>query len=123
MGFLTTFKKAWRGIQVDDNNDRKTRFIMTVWSFMLLSSIMTACFTAALCVKDASIRLALIDLIKHLSYVFGGLIASYHGVESFFPSEARNYSGLGGFAAPQEVKVDPKKDPPTHPSSDDLDDQ
>lgn len=124
MGFLTTLKKAWRGIQVDDDNDRRTRYVLTLLSFFLVSAMIIASYIGVLIVKDPSISLAFIDLIKHMMYVEGGIVSVYFGSESFYPSSARDYSSVGGFTAPQqEVKVDPKKDPPTHPSSDDLDDQ
>ena len=120
--FLTALKKAWAGIQVDDANDKRTRYIMTVWSFLLLSTMMLACFVAALVVVEPEIRLAWIDLIKHLSYVFGAVIGTYFGLESVFPSEARNYPGWGGWGSglKKEVEVDPKKNPPAHPSENDV---
>lgn len=121
MGFLLNLKKAWKGIQVDDNNDRRTRYILTLWSFFLISVMIMACFVGSLMVEDPNIALAFIDLIKHMMYVEGGVVSVYFGSESFYPSSARDYTALGGFVRPQpEVKVDPKKDPPTHPSGDDA---
>lgn len=121
MGFLTSLKKAWQGIQVDDDDDKRTRYVMTIWSFLLLSAIIIACFVAALLVSEVEIRLAFIDLMKHLAYVFGGILATYFGLESFFPSEARDYPGWGGWGHNRkEVEVDPKKDPPVHPSNNDA---
>jgi len=80
-----------------------------------------ACFVGALNVDDQSISLAFIDLIKHMMYVEGGIVSVYFGSESFYPSSARDYTALGGFVGSQpEVKVDPKTNPPTHPSGDDA---
>lgn len=118
MGFLLNLKKAWRGIQVDDNNDRRTRYVLTLWSFFLISLMIIACFVGAIMVDDQGIALAFIDLIKHMMYVEGGVVSIYFGVESFFPSEARNYTGFGGWM--HEIPVDPKKNPPAHPSEDDV---
>lgn len=124
MGFLNALKKAWNGIQVDDQSDRKTRFIMTVWAFILLSNIMIACFVAAVAGAVPEVSLAWIDLIKHLSYVFGGVISAFFAVESFFPSEPRpwgnGWNGGGWYGSQKEVEVDPKKEPPAHPSESDA---
>jgi hypothetical protein len=115
MGILSAFKKAWLGIKVSDQNDKRTRYIMTLWSFFLLSFLMTACFVAAILVENVDIKLAWIDMIKHLAYVFGGVLATFFGMESFFPSEARNYSGWGGWG-----KRDIENEPATHPSQGDA---
>lgn len=121
MGFLKQLKKAWTSIRVNDINDRRTRYILTLWSFLLISTMIMACFVGALMVNDQSISLAFIDLIKHMMYVEGGVVSVYFGSESFYPSSARDYTALGGFVGSQpEVKVDPKKDPPIHPSDDDA---
>lgn len=111
--FLTYLKKAWLGIKVNDENDKRTRFIMTIWAFMMISGMIVACFIASLCMRETDITLAYIDLIKHMMYVMGGVVSIFFGVESFFPSEARNYSGLGGWGR------DTRNDPPVGPKEDD----
>ncbi len=122
MKFLSYLKRAWSGIKTNDENDRKTRFILTVWAYILLSTIMIACFVAAVAGADTEVNLAWIDLIKHLSYVFGGVISTYFAVESFFPSEPRPWGpGWNGGGMWREKEVDPKKEPPAHPSEGDAD--
>lgn len=125
MGFLKSLKKAWLGIQVDDDNDRRTRYVLTLLSFFLISFMIIACFVGSLMVADISISLAFIDLIKHMMYVEGGVVSIFFGAESFFPSQARDYSGWGGWGSggggwKKEVEVDPKKEPPAHPSENDA---
>ena len=125
MSFLKALKKAWNGIQVDDDNDKRTRYVMVVWSFLLLSILMIACYIAAIVVAEAELRMVWVDLIKHLAYVFGGILSCYFSLESFFPSQARDYPGWGGWGGggsgwKKEKEVDPKKEPPAHSSEGDA---
>lgn len=59
---------------------------MVIFSFVSLSLLMIASFIASLIVDDAYIQSAFLDLVKHLSFVQGGIVGVYMGVESFWPS-------------------------------------
>lgn len=117
MGFLQIIKKAWRGIQVDDRNDRRTRYVLTLWASFLISSMIIACFVASIVLEDGPRALAFIELIRDMIYVEASIIGAYFGFESILPSDARPYTSIGGFVAPEKTR----KEPPVHPTASDAD--
>lgn len=113
MRLLKHIANLWKTIPVEEKGDRRTRWLLTLLSFFLLSSLMIAAFIASLFKAD-DISLALIDLVKHLSYVFGGTIACYYGVESFFPSSDRPYWN------PWSSRKNIDQEPPVRPEEQDA---
>lgn len=119
-------RKLWDGIPDEESEDRRTRWALTLLSFLMLGALMAAAFVACLLMAAANpeISLALIDLVKHLSYVFGAIVGVYFSIESIWPSSDRPYWGGGGWGGGgwkgKEVDVDPKKQPPVHDSENDA---
>ncbi len=122
MKLLRLLKSAWTGIQVNDRNDRRTRYVLTIWASILISSMIIAVFVASLLAEDQARALAYIILVRDMIYVEASIIGAYFGFESILPSDARPYQSIGGFVASPAPEKAPKE-VPTHPSSSDLDDQ
>lgn len=111
----------WKAIPIEDKGDRRTRWLLSLLSFIMLSFLMTAAFVASMFKGDSAIALAYVDLVKHLSYVFGGLVATYAGVESFFPSSDRPYWNGGGNVVTNVFKrKNQDQEPPVSPDSADA---
>ena len=97
MRLFRLFKRVWESIPDEEKEDRRTRWILTIISFFLLSILILLSFGAAIFLKEyTDISLAMIDLAKHICYVLGGTVAAYYSYESFFPSSDRPYGGWGG---------------------------
>ena len=119
MKLLRCFRSVWASIPAEDKGDRRTRWVLTLLSFLMLSFLMFAGFVAAMC-KGDEIALACLDLVKHLSYVFAGTISSYYLCESFFPSDPRPYWNGGGSVVNVFKRKNQDQEPPVSPDSSDA---
>lgn len=118
MGLLKRIAALWQGIPIEDKGERRTRWLLTLLSFLMLSLLMMSAFVACL-FTPPDLALALVDLVKHLSYVFGAVVGVYFGVESIFPSSDRPYF-VGGNNIFTRKRVAQDDEPPVSPDANDA---
>lgn len=118
MKLLKHIASLWKSIPIEEKGDRRTRWLLTLLSFLLLAVLMTASFVAAMCSNEV-IALALIDLTKHLSYVFGAVVGSYFAIESIWPSSDRPFY-WGGNTTNVFRRKGEDQEPPVSPDHNDA---
>jgi hypothetical protein len=91
MRLVRLIREIWTSVPIDGQGTKRTRWLLTLLSFVILSFLMIGAFFASLRQPEEKLPLALelVNLTLHLSYVFGGTISAYYAVESFFPSSDR----------------------------------
>lgn len=93
-------KRPRRNIEEDDIDlpmvNARTRYVITIISFLFLSVVFALSFYAAfIAVDDVARAQIFLEFAKDISYVLGVIVTSYIGAESVFPSHGRRYGGWG----------------------------
>lgn len=100
---------------------KRTRYRLTMFSFAVLSVLICVGFGVAVGTKDIDRASLFLDLVKHLSYVFGSIVGGYLGLESIWPSEGRDWGGWGGGGWGGYGTRKKKEEPPVGPGEGDAD--